>query len=454
MNAMSTAQDLHQESVAWVDAQKGIEDVDGLAEHLHAAAQVELSTIPLYLFSLYSLKVGGHSQWSAPRGVLRSLTGIAIEEMLHLTLVRNLMVAIGAGQRIKFYDPAFIPKYPRNMLHRYNRHDEKGPEILLELRRLSKSHVSTFRRVEMPDRVDQRAKTFTPHPNRPGQYASLGEFYRAIELGFVLLEDKIKWDIGNVRKQYSRGFWNEYGHGKPIRVYDLTTALAALELIIEQGEGSAEDRKRTPVGLGMEDFTHYEKFRRIEQGEEGIGAGDGSSKHEISIDDPRVTWPVVPNPQIDKFTRYPGIHSLMELFNAAYCYTLCLLDETYRHSTHDVTEKQVYTPPPKDKKQQEKREVEPVARTERFSRRYGLERNDIAAMQGILYPIAQTLVSTPLDPGDPGSLHAAPSFEYYDFGAAPKKQQLERLCDKAIQHFPSLGGPDGVRRQISLLAEV
>lgn len=451
MNAMSTAEDTRQDtSIAPVDARRGIETVKDLADHLHAAAQVEMSTIPLYLFSLYSLKVGGHSQWSAPRGVLRSLTGIAIEEMLHLALVRNLMVAIGAGERITFYDRKFLPGYPSMMLHRYNDKDREGHEIKLELKRLSKKHVSTFRRVEMPDDVDMKAKSFAGHPERPGQYASLGEFYRAIELGFVMLDDQITWDIANVRKQYSRGFWNEFGHGKPVRVYNLETALQALELIIEQGEGSAENRERTPTGVGMEDFTHYEKFRRIERGDEGIGAGDGSAKHEIGIDDPAVTWPVVSNPKIAAFTGNPRVHGLMELFNAAYCYTLCLLDETYKHSTDDLEKKVVYTPPAQHGNEAGKR----TPRTEQFSHRYRLERNDIAAMQGILYPIAQCLVSTPIDPGKPDSPHAAPSFEFYDFGGAPKKRQLEQLCDKAIQHFPSLGGPDGVRRQISLLAEV
>lgn len=452
MNAMGTVQQEQQEPVVYLDVHKGIETVKDLADHLYAAAQVELSTIPLYLFSLYSIKVSGHSQWSAPRGVLRSMTGIAIEEMLHLALVRNLMVAIGHGDRIKFYDEKFIPKYPSLMLHRYNDKDEEGHEIMLELQRLSTKHVKSFRRVEMPEKVDPNASAFTANPERVGQYASLGEFYRAIELGFVRLEKKITWDLDNVRKQYSRGFWNEFGHGKPIRVYDLTTALAALELIIDQGEGSVEDHKRTPTGPGMEDFTHYEKFRRIERGEEGIGAGDGSAKHEIGIDHPDVTWPVIPNPKIGKM-KDPGIQSLMKLFNAAYCYTLCLLDETYDRTTDDLQEKEVYTPPAMTKEEKEKREVQLAPRMEKFSRRYSLERNDIAAMQGILYPIAQALVSTPI-PGDPQGRHAAPPFQYHEFGTGSKKAQLERLCDEAITYFPSLGGPDGVRRQISLLIDI
>jgi hypothetical protein len=424
-----------------LDPASGIKNVQDLADHLYVAAQVELSTIPMYLYATYSIRTRGHSQWAAPRGVLRSLIGISIEEMLHLALVRNLMVAIGHGSEITFYDEAFIPTYPSFMMHRYNPDDEDGPEIMLTLDRLSKQQVGTFRRVEMPDKVDLDAATFAAHPEEVGQYTSLGAFYRAIEKGFVDLEGQIKWAVNDVRKQYKRAFWNEYGSGKPIRVHDLATARQALKIIIEQGEGTLTDHKRLPVRPGVDEYTHYEKFLRIERGEEGIGAGDGSPKHEISIDDPKATWPVVSNPWVDEYEDQPAIHNLMTLFNAAYCYMLSLLDELYQHSTDDVKTKKN---PGTDRKEQ-------------FSRRYGLERNGVALMQGILYPIAQTLVSTPIPGGEYKGLHAAPSFEYYAFDQAQgrtKKQQLIELCDKALQHFPILGGPDGVQRQISLLADI
>ncbi len=54
---------------------------------------------------------------------------------------------------------------------------------------------------------------------------------------------------------------------------------------------------------------------------------------------------------------------------------------------------------------------ETVANTR--SRRYGLERTFVAAMGGILYPIAQLLVTLPLEAGR----NAAPTFGYYPFAA-------------------------------------
>ncbi|QXJ22197.1 ferritin-like protein [Actinomadura graeca] len=418
---------------------EGIKTVQDLADHLYVAAQVELSTIPLYLFAAYSIRTRGHSQWAAPRGVLRTLTGISIEEMLHLALVRNLMVAIGHGHEISFYDRDFIPEYPSFMLNRYNPDDPDGAELLLSLDRLSTEQVSTFRRLEMPDDIDPKATTFATHPEDVGQYTSLGEFYRAIDQAFCELDSKIDWAVEDARKQYKRAFWNEFGSGKPIRVYDLDTARQALKLIIEQGEGSVDDHKRIEIRPGVEDYTHYEKFLRIEKGVEGIGAVDGGPEYEINIDDPEATWPLVSDPALEDFEDQPAIHSLMTLFNAAYCYTLCLLDDLYDHSTDDV----------------KKKKIPGTEREELFSYRYGLERNNISLMQGVLYPIAQTLVTTPITDGPYKGFNAAPSFEFYDFDEDParsKKEQLLDLCEEAIQHFPILGGPDGVQRQINLVA--
>lgn len=40
-----------------------------LVNHLHQAAQVEMSTIPMYLYAAYSIETKGHNQWirASPR---------------------------------------------------------------------------------------------------------------------------------------------------------------------------------------------------------------------------------------------------------------------------------------------------------------------------------------------------------------------------------------------------
>ena len=411
-----------------------IESVDALAKHLHVAAQVELSTIPLYLYSAYSIKTKGYSQWAPAQGALRTLIGVAIEEMLHLALVRNMMIAIGRGDQIRFYDPEFMPRFPSYMLNR-------KPDLLLELRALSTDHVDSFIELESPDPTPVGVELLE---GDPGEYTSLGAFYRKIEKGFKDLCDqgKIDWSKREVEKQYLRGFWNQFGAGKPIRIETFDDVRTALEIIIEQGEGSTEDHQTTPKRPdkpvpGFEEYTHYWKFVRIKERIEGIGAGNAEEDYDFDIDSEDATWPVVENPQIADFEDDERIHSLMNLFNASYCYMLCILDELFDSPTTDV----------------EKVPVRGTDRVELHSRRYALERNCIASMQGVLYPVAELLVRTPLVDGR----HAGPSFEYYEFGGVPgrsKKAELVELCRRAMEFFPELGGDDSVQRQISLLIDL
>ncbi|MGP4014882.1 ferritin-like domain-containing protein [Saccharopolyspora sp. 5N708] len=447
MTTYQAEETLEATPIQELNPEEDIKDVDDLAAHLHVAGQVELSTIPLYLYSAYSIKTKGYSQWAPPQGALRTMIGVAIEEMLHLTLVRNLMLAIDRGHLIRFYKKEFMPTFPSFMLNR-------TPDLKLDLKRLSTSHVDTFIELEKPDKIETgdilRAQT-----TKIGQYTSLGAFYRKIWKGFqdVFPERIASWPNANEEYQYSRGFWNQFGAGKPIVVNSLGTAKQALDIIIEQGEGSATDHKMVPKRPdkpvpGHEEFTHYEKFLRIKKNVEGIGAGNAEQDYDFTIDDKdRATWPVLDNPKITDFAQQgkyssPRVHSLMNLFNATYCYMLCVLDRIFETSTNDMRWGRA---PGTD-------------RYELFSHRYGLERNGIAAMQGILYPIAELLARTPVaDTGLDDRGTAGPSFEYYEFGkigAGTRKRELEELCEHAIRWFPELGGEDGVRRQISLLIDI
>ena len=72
-----------------------------LRQMLQMAIQVEHSTIPLYLSSLYSIKDSG----SWPATLIRS---VAIEEMLHMTVAANILNAIGGHPAID--RPGFVPE--------------------------------------------------------------------------------------------------------------------------------------------------------------------------------------------------------------------------------------------------------------------------------------------------------------------------------------------------------
>lgn len=396
-----------------------IEDYESLINHLHQAAQVEMSTIPMYLYAAYSIQTKGHNQWSPGISASRTIVAIAIEEMLHLCLVRNLMVALGAGDRITFNDKHFIPRYPSRMLHRV-------PDLELHLQACSPQLMKdVFCPLELPKAQDA--------PPQPDRYQTLGQFYQAIEDGLFRVdaaEGTRLWRYAerSTAWQYQRAYWNRDGGGEPVLITNLETALEALHMVVEQGEGVDPGNATVPIDPvnptpGLDELSHYARFLRIQNGIEPIG-----DVRRVPTD-----------PKLADFDE--AATDLAKLFNAAYGYTLAMLDKLYNlPSTFEPD-----TPSP----------------------RYHLERTFVSAMSGLLYPIADLLMRTPA-----GKLHprsgpdhlptvAAPTFEFYDFpaemkktGARTMKQHLMDLCEQAIARFPELGGDNSVHWLITKMPDV
>ena len=66
-----------------------IKTPEDLRLHLDWAIHVELTTIPLYLYAMYSLR----EETSEAHSVIRS---IVVEEMLHMCLACNLLLSVSA----------------------------------------------------------------------------------------------------------------------------------------------------------------------------------------------------------------------------------------------------------------------------------------------------------------------------------------------------------------------
>lgn len=383
-----------------VKAQEPITTVEQLHIHLYQAAQVELSTIPLYLYAAYSIQTSGDYQWDPGMSAFRTIRSVVIEEMLHLCLVRNIMVGTGAP-KFAFYDEDFVTKYPSPMLHR-------EPDLMLHLEPCTTGLVQNiFMPLELPAKSDA--------PPQPDSYNTLGQFYAAIKLGLEELSGPKLWRNPRGDLQYTTSYWNQDGGGSPLCVLDLPSALAAIDTIVEQGEGASPDDPMVPLKpadpkVGYEEYSHYAKFQRIVQG----------------IDLIREVWPVPKDP---KASDYEGpVRDLAKLFNAAYCYVLCMIDALYTTSADTVV-------------------------AGKKSKRYGLERTFVAAMGGLLFPIADLLVRTPVKRG--ARRHAAPTFEFHRFhDRKPKKDQLIDMCDALLGDFPSMAGDDGVRKLIGNLPSV
>jgi hypothetical protein len=391
-----------------IDPSAPITTKEQLRDHLLQAAAVEMQTIPMYLYAAYSIAAKGNSRWDPGIGALRLIRSIVIEEMLHLCLVRNLLVAIGFKDSVRFYDENFVPDYPEYMLHRH-------PPLALELGPCTSDLVrNIFMEFERP-----LARPGEGDPPE-GQYATIGQFYDSIRKGIEHCDQTLGpalWADHRRDLQYVAAYWNVDGGGHPLPVIDLKTALAAVKLIVEQGEGADPANPSVPIDPldpkpGLDELPHYTKFQRIADKIEPAGP----------------LWRLPTSPKGFEYRQDEAATAINDLFNAVYCYVLHLIDVVYATSSDDL-------------------------QAGAKSRRWELERLFLSAMQGLLANLAEIMVARPLH-SSLGQHTIGPTFEYVRLPETGKKKRLIDLCDKAMVHFPELGGDNSVRWLMDKMPDV
>ncbi|MEA2890518.1 MAG: hypothetical protein QOI05_1311 [Bradyrhizobium sp.] len=211
-----------------MDSQSGMQDA------LQYAIQLEHATIPPYLTALYSLIPGTNG---AIAGLIK---GIVFQEMQHMTLCANMLNAIGGAPAVD--DPAFIPHYPGGLpFHIGDRH---GNRFDVPLKAFSLDVVeNVFMRIEEPDKPIVFPVGTALFTLRQQKFQTIGDFYRAVRASL-----KAEWFTGDPARQV-KGIVNP--------VFTLADAHAAIDLIVEQGEGT------TTSPLGGAGLAHYYRFAEI-----------------------------------------------------------------------------------------------------------------------------------------------------------------------------------------------
>jgi hypothetical protein len=240
-----------------------IADVEDLRRHLQWAVEVEHSTIPPYEYAMWSVMDPDSAAATSIKYVVR-------EEMLHAALAANLLTAVGGRPR---FTGEAVPRYPEPMRH----HDPKLP-LVLHLAPASVDLVRhVFLRIEQPEEPGAR-----PEADR---YETLAQFYEAIVVALARLGDEVF--TGNPRAQVTKGYAG-HGGGTLFAVTDLDSALLAIEVIVEQGEGT-HTSALAPVGVdsttrlthlklepfgfqGAPERAHYWRFLDIVEGRTPLGA--------------------------------------------------------------------------------------------------------------------------------------------------------------------------------------
>lgn len=235
-----------------------------LLRHLQAAVELELLVIPPYLSALYSLEEGTNREAEL---IIRS---VVVEEMLHMTLAANVLNAVGGEPRVN--NPAWTPRYPTQLPF-------MGESLVVDLKPFSIEALDTFLAIENPaypvvEPVEDpdgvavpRVLTLGADEEEP--YSSVGAFYGAIEEGLKSLvkrEGESAVFTGSSAKQVGIEYYYAAG-GAVLEVTDLDSALAAIDLIVEQGEG---DLTQPPSGDKFDpsdDLAHFYRFNELRQGQ-------------------------------------------------------------------------------------------------------------------------------------------------------------------------------------------
>jgi DUF917 family protein len=320
---------------------------DELWHLLTEAAELEHLIMGQYLYTAFSLKQGEAEgltweQAMHTRNWAQLLLLLARQEMEHLGLVSNLLTAVGGA-------PHFMhPGYPQSL--RYF-------EEPFELRPFSQSMLKRFICFERPENVPPE-DAFCGRLGRDRVRALRhGEFSGEPEEGLAALYGRIRWLIQNLPLTDAELFVgppNAQIDGNILHVnfprpgalggiFDVTlfdigdrvTALQAIDLIVEQGEG----------GSGAEEFTHYRWLREIHEDYERLCAEDPAFRPARPLVANPVLYQTADTSRPGTLITHPAARDVMALWNGAYELLLLLLYRLYASGadTQSHTTALVYT---------------------------------------------------------------------------------------------------------------
>ena len=219
-----------------------VNDREQLIYLLTEAAEIEHGLMCTYLYAGWSLKratdegvtpgqLATIDQWR------KHIRSVAMEEMVHLAMVNNMLMSIGSPPHFRRQNFPVLPGYHPSSL-------------VVRLAPLTRDTLAHFIYLERPEGMqmaqapgfesrlvyERRSPTATLTPTAE-DYDTVGHLYRGIEQGFEQLSERMGESglfIGNPEAQMGRELMDLDGL---FAVTDLRSARKAIHVIIEQGEG-------------------------------------------------------------------------------------------------------------------------------------------------------------------------------------------------------------------------
>jgi hypothetical protein len=285
-------------------------EIDDLRKHLQTAVELEWSTIPPYLCARWSLD-DGRNELAAS-----CIEDVVMEEMLHLTLVCNLLNAVGGHPRL-IPPKATLPQYPTFLPH-------SADSFVVELLPFSSEALKTFRRIERPARPEA--------PPEGDRFHTIAQFYEAVME--ALRDLAAREHIFTGRREYQVDSAYYYGGGGgAFPVVDLETAENALEVIVFEGEGIHHSIWDGDEQLLREDreLAHYFRFDELYRGRRYVRGDTPSSgpTGEPIVLDYGAVLPMRPNPKAADHPAGSELRAMADACNRSYSTLLRQLEAAF-----------------------------------------------------------------------------------------------------------------------------
>jgi hypothetical protein len=352
-----------------------IEHRDALIYMLTEAAELEHAICCQYLYAAFSLKQSAGEgvtprQLEAIERWRKIVLGVATEEMQHLALVNNMLLAVGGAPRVG------RPNFPQR--GRYY-----PPAVQFALLPFGEPALRHFLFLERPEGITlpdaegfevvgevEPIMTSEDIAPRPQDFATVGHLYRSIEEGFKHLVERHGEDwlfIGPPRAQATpQSFhWPEL-----TPVTDLASALVAINTVVEQGEGPRGHWRDAHYGRFLEALGEFLEMKRSDPGFEPARPVLAAFVH------------TPPDSEGGPLVSDANTARVLDVFNVAYEVTLHVLARFFGHV--DETDAQLKC----------------------------LADAAVYLMITVIKPLGEAITTLPMGPEHPG-MNAGPSFEVF-----------------------------------------
>lgn len=296
-----------------------VNDREQLIYLLTEAAEIEHGLMCSYLYAGWSLKQSTvesvtAAQFEAIDRWRKEIRSVAMEEMAHLASVNNLLMSIGSPPHFRRQNfPVPAGYHPASLVVRLAPLGRDTLAHFVYLERPEGMEMAQASGFESPADYQRR-----PHATRltptAEDYDTVGHLYRGIQQGFETLAERLGEStlfVGSPEAQLGPDIMDLPGL---VTVTDLRSAMQAIEVIIEQGEGGRRDSEES----------HYARFVAMAAEYDAFLRDDPSFvPHRPIVPDPVMFAPIgdAPGCQVSA----PGSARVLDLANATYGLMLRLL---------------------------------------------------------------------------------------------------------------------------------